>query len=200
MSGEYQTIVGIATAKHVVKKSRFFGEASAVNSHDAVKKFVADVRSRIRQATHYCYAYCIGSGNKKLEYATDAGEPIHSAGPPILTAIRATELSNTIIVVARYYGGTNLGIGGLIRAYGTCARACLKNATLETRTFYHNLHVSVPYSHIGAVVTLCKRLGGQVTNIEYDPTPNIAIQIQQKELKTFKAQLQSIGITKTELQ
>ena len=200
MSGEYQTIVGIATAKHVVKKSRFFGEASAVNSRAEVKAFVADVRSRIRQATHYCYAYSLGSSDDKLEYATDAGEPTNVAGPPILAAIRATGLSNTTIVVARYYGGINLGIGGLIRAYGACARACLENATLETRTFYHDLHVKVPYAHIGTVVTLCKRLGGQVINIEYDPNPIIAIRIQQKVLETFQAQLQSIGITNTGLQ
>ncbi len=87
----------------------------------------------------------------------------------------------------------------MIRAYGACARACLENATLQTRTFYHNLHVNVPYCHIGTVVKLCKRLGGQVTNIEYGTTPNIAIEIQQKKLKTFQAQLQNIGITKTEL-
>lgn len=200
MSGEYQTIIGIATAKHVVKKSRFFGEASAVNTPDAVKRFVADVRTRIRQATHYCYAYSLGSGDERIEYATDAGEPTHSAGPPILGTIRAAGLSNTIIVVARYYGGINLGIGGLIRAYGACARACLKNATLETCIFHQDLYVKAPYSHIGAVVTLCKRLGGQVVNIEYDPDPIIAIQIQQKVLETFHAQLQSIGITTPYLQ
>ncbi len=194
MSGEYQTIVGIATAKHVVKKSRFFGEASAVNNPDAVKRFVAGVRTRIRQATHYCYAYRLGNGDEKIEYSTDAGEPTHSAGPPILGTIRAAGLSNTIIVVARYYGGINLGIGGLIRAYSACARACLENAILEICTFYHDLYLKVPYSHIGAVVTLCKRLGGQVVNIEYDPDPIIAIQIQQKVLETFHAQLQSIGI------
>ncbi len=199
MSSEYQTIVGIATAKHVVKKSRFFGEASAVNSQDAVKKFVVDVKARLRQATHYCYAYSLGNSDEKQEYATDAGEPVHSAGTPILAAIRAAGLSNTIIVVARYYGGINLGIGGLIRAYGACARTCLENATLATQVFYHNLHVSVPYCHIGTVVKLCKRLGGQVTDIEYGETPKIAIEIQQKELKTFQAQLQNIGITKTEL-
>ena len=73
---------------------------------------------------------------------------------------------NVVIVVARYYGGINLGIGGLIRAYGACARAYLENATLETHIYYHDLQVKVLYPHIGTVVTLCKRLGGQVTNIE----------------------------------
>jgi uncharacterized YigZ family protein len=200
MSDECQTIVGIATAKHVVKKSRFFGEASAIDSHAAVRKFVAEVRERIPQATHYCYAYSLGSDDDKIEYASDAGEPTNSAGPPILAAIRANGLSNVMIVVARYYGGINLGIGGLIRAYGACARACLENATLETHIYYHDLQVKVLYPHIGTVVTLCKRLGGQVTNIEYDPNPIIAIRIQHNVLETFQAQLRNIGNTTTSLQ
>ena len=65
------------------------------------------------------------SDGDKIEYASDAGEPTNSAGAPILAAIRANGLSNAVIVVARYYGGINLGIGGLLRAYGACARACL---------------------------------------------------------------------------
>lgn len=196
MSGEYQTIVGIATAKYVVKKSKFYGEASAVKDREKVKEFVIDVRERIPQATHYCYAFSLGNGDEKLEYASDAGEPTHAAGPPILAAIRSIELSNTVIVVARFYGGINLGVGGLIRAYGTCARACLENATLETRIFYKYLHVNVPYNKIGTVVTLCKRLGGQVITIKYDPSPIITIQIKEKKLINFQEQLQGIGITK----
>ena len=194
MSDEYQTIAGIASAKHVVKNSRFFGEATAVNSVDAVKTFTADVQGRIRNASHYCYAYSLGIGQEKREYATDAGEPPHSAGAPILTTIRAAELTNTLIVVARYYGGIKLGIGGLIRAYGACARACLQNATLETHIFYQNLRVSVPYCHIGTVVRLCKRLGGEITNIEYASEPTVVIRIRQNALETFRAQLKGIKI------
>lgn len=199
MSSEYRTIVGIATAKHTVKKSRFFGEATAIDSRAAVQHFITDVQTRNRQATHYCYAYRLGTGDDKLEYTTDAGEPANTAGPPILSAIRSTRLTNTIVVVARYYGGINLGIGGLIRAYGACATACLENAVLETRTFYHNLQVRVSFPHIGSVVTLCKRLGGKVINIEYDPNPNITIQIRKRNLTKFREQIKGFETIETEL-
>lgn len=199
MSGEYQTIVGISTAKHIVNKSRFYGEATSIHNRDEAKTFVADVQGRIRQATHYCYAYSLGHCDDKLEYTTDAGEPKYSAGPPILAAIHATGLSNTIIVVARYYGGINLGVGGLIRAYGTCARLSLENANIVNLKHYQDLYIKTSYKHIGTVVTLCKRLGGQVINIEYDPNPKIAIRIQQTELETFQERIQSIGTTSTSL-
>ncbi|MCG9129749.1 YigZ family protein [Candidatus Poribacteria bacterium] len=195
MSDGYKTIKGIASAKLVSKKSRFLAEASAVDNRDKVKSFVADVKNRIPQATHYCYAYSIGNEDDKLEYASDAGEPTHSAGPPILNAIHGNELSNIIIVVARYYGGIKLGIGGLIRSYGACARACLENATLETIIKYKELHVDVPYTEIGTVVTLCKRMGGKVKTINYEPNPNILIQIKERQLENIQIQLQSIGIT-----
>lgn len=199
MSGEYQTIIGIATAKYVVKKSRFYGNATAIQNRDEAKTFVTDVQGRIRQATHYCFAYSLGNGDDKLEYATDAGEPTNSAGPPILAAIRSAGLSNTIIVIARYYGGVKLGVGGLIRAYGTCARLCIENATIVTRIYYQDLRVITTYNRIGTVVNLCERLGGQVINIEYDPNPNITIRIQQTEIGTFQEQIQSIGSTSTSL-
>ncbi|MDE0685466.1 MAG: YigZ family protein [Candidatus Poribacteria bacterium] len=190
MSDQYRTVAGIAEARHVVKKSRFFAEATAVRTQSEVKEFLTQVQERNPRASHYCYAYSIGSGNVLREYATDAGEPTHAAGPPILAAVRGFGLSNVICVVVRYYGGTNLGIGGLIRAYGQCARDCLQNATIETCIFYENLYVKVNYPNIGTVVTLCKRLGGKVIDIKYEPDPIVEIQIRQKMLETFQAQLE----------
>ncbi|RKU20213.1 YigZ family protein [Candidatus Poribacteria bacterium] len=194
MFDQYKTVVGIAEAHHVVKKSRFFGEAAAVRTQAEVKEFLAQVQKRNPRASHYCYAYSIGSGDARREYATDAGEPTHSAGPPILAAVRGFGLSNVICVVARYYGGINLGVGGLIRAYGQCARDCLQNATIETCLFYEKLYVKVNYPNIGTVVTLCKRLDGKVINIRYEPDPIVEIQIRQKMVETFQAQLQGYGI------
>ena len=191
---QYRTVTAIAQARHVVKKSRFFGEATAVDTQAAVKEFLTEVQERHLRASHYCYAYSIGSGSALREYATDAGEPTHSAGPPILSAIRAFGLSNTVCIVARYYGGINLGIGGLIRAYGQCAKECLQNAAIETCVFYENLHLKVNYTNIGTVVTLCKRLGGKVVDIRYDPDPVVEIQIRQRTLETFQSQLQGYGI------
>ena len=196
MSDQYRTVVGVAHASHVVKKSRFLGEATAVHTQEAVKDFLRHVQERNQRASHYCYAYSIGSGTTLREYATDAGEPTHSAGPPILSAIRAFDLSNIICVVTRYYGGINLGIGGLIRAYGQCARECLQNATIENRIFHQNLYLKVNYPDIGTVVTLCKRDGGKVIDIKYDPDPIIQIQIRQNAVEPFQAKLQGLGIVK----
>ena len=194
MSDQYRTVAGIAQAHSVVKKSRFFGEVTAVRTQTEVKEFLTQVQERNPRASHYCYAYSIGTGSGLREYATDAGEPTYSAGPPILSAIRGFGLSNVICVVARYYGGINLGIGGLIRAYGQCARDCFQNATIETCIFYENLYVKVNYPDIGTVVTLCKRLGGKVIDIKYEPDPIVEIQIRQRMLEAFQARLQGCGI------
>ena len=191
---QYKTVAGIAESHHVVKKSRFFGEATAVHTQTAVKEFITEMQDRNPRASHYCYAYSIGNGSTMREYATDAGEPTHSAGPPILSAIRAFGLSNIICVVARYYGGINLGVGGLIRAYGRRARECLQNAKIETHTFYENLYLKINYREIGTVVTLCKRLGGKVLDIKYDPDPIVEVQIRRSTLETFHSQLQGYGI------
>ena len=193
MNDDYRTVAGIANAKHNVKKSRFFGEATAVDSTTAVKAFLGEVRERYRKASHYCYAYSIGSGAEKRDYATDAGEPRHSAGTPILAAIQANQLSNTLCVVTRYYGGINLGVGGLIRAYGRCARECLQNATIETRIAYQELQFKVSYAHIGTVVNRCKRIGGEVLKIDYTPEPLLTLRIPRSAVRTLQSQLQSVA-------
>ncbi|MCZ6678719.1 MAG: YigZ family protein, partial [Candidatus Poribacteria bacterium] len=113
MSDEYKTIVSVAESKHLVKKSRFIGLATSVDTIEASKVFLDLAREKYPNASHYCYGYRIGFGGEKREYATDAGEPTNSAGPPILAAVIASELSNVICVVVRYYGGINLGVGGL---------------------------------------------------------------------------------------
>ena len=193
MSDEYKTIVGIAESKLVVKKSRFFGVATSVDTIEGAKRFLALVQEKYSNASHYCYAYSIGWGREKREYATDAGEPRNSAGPPILTALTASELSNAICVVVRYYGGINLGIGGLIRAYGQCARECLASAKIETQIFYKTLRVRIPYEQIGSVLKLCSRLGGKVINVEYDQRATAHLQIRQREVENFQANLRGIN-------
>lgn len=192
MLDEYKTIVGIAESKLVTKKSRFFGLAASVDVIQASKRFLVLVEEKYPNASHYCYAYNIGWGRERREYATDAGEPRNAAGPPILTAVTASELSNVICVVVRYYGGINLGIGGLIRAYGQCARECLANAKTGTRIFYRTLQVRIPYEQIGSVLKLCNRLRGKVVKVEYDRCATVNLQIRQREVANFQENLRGI--------
>ena len=193
MSDEYKTIVGTAESKLVVKKSRFFGLATSIDTIEASKKFLTLLQEEYSNASHGCYAYSIGWGHEKREYATDAGEPRNSAGPPILAAVTTSQLSNVICVVIRYYGGINLGIGGLIRAYGRCARECLGSAKIETQIFYKTLQVRTPYEQIGSVLKLCNRLGGKVINIEYGQDATAHLQIRQREVENFQESLRGIN-------
>ena len=193
MSDEYKTIVGIAESKLVVKKSRFFGLVTSVDTIQGSKRFIARVQEKYPNASHYCCAYSIGWGREKREYATDAGEPRNSAGPPILAAVTSSQLSNVICVVVRYYGGINLGVGGLIRAYGRCARECLASAKIETQIFYKTLQVRIPYEQIGSVLKLCSRLGGKVVNVEYDQHVTAHLQIRQREVDNFQENLRGIN-------
>lgn len=195
MSDQYKTVIGIAESKLEVKKSRFIGLATALQNQDAIKNFLNLVRQQYPNASHYCYAYKIETGSEIREYATDAGEPIHSAGPPVLSAIKAAELSNIICVIVRYYGGINLGVGGLIRAYGNCARSCLANAKIERRILYQTLRLRVLHNQIGPVLNLCRRLRGNVLNVEYDENAIVYLQIRQRELDTLKANLQRMAAT-----
>ena len=195
MSDQYKTVVGIAESKLEVKKSRFIGLATALQSQDAIREFLNLVRQKYPNASHTCYAYKFATGSEVREYATDAGEPTHSAGPPILSAIKAAELSNVMCVIVRYYGGINLGVGGLIRAYGSCARSCLANAKIETRILYQTLRLHVFHDQIGPVLNLCRRLRGNVLNVEYDENAIVYLQIRQRELDTLKANLLRMAAT-----
>ena len=192
MSDEYRTVLGVAEAKRVVKKSRFIALAKSVESATDVKAFLEDVCGRYPSATHYCYAYSIGCDTQKREYATDAGEPTHSAGPPILTVITHSGLSNLVCAVARYYGGINLGVGGLIRAYSGTARDCVSGARIVTRIFLERLQVQCPYDKIGAVLNLCNRLNAEVLDVQYDRQANVALQIRRGQVESLKESLDGI--------
>jgi uncharacterized YigZ family protein len=165
------------------------------NPTESVKNFLMFSEEKYRKATHYCYAYSFGLKGELRQYATDAGEPTNSAGPPILAAVKASGLSNVICVVVRYYGGINLGVGGLIRAYGQCARDCLECAEIETRIFFQALRLRVSYEQIGAVVNLCQRLRGNILNIEYDQDVIVHLHIPQRVTEPFQASLKGIGST-----
>ena len=193
MQDEYKTIAGIATSHLEVKKSRFIGLATAVDSVKKVSDFLDYAKTTYPKATHYCYAYSIGLGDKKNERSSDAGEPNNSAGPPILTAIRSSGLNNVLCVVVRYYGGIKLGIGGLIRAYGKCAGGCLKNAKISIRVFYQKFRIQTPYQQIGKVMNLLNRLQCRIIDVSYDNDARILLQIRQGMSETLQEGLKGIG-------
>ncbi|MBD3182988.1 YigZ family protein [Candidatus Poribacteria bacterium] len=166
---KYRTIRDISVAEHRIKKSRFIGLATCVTTENEGINFINKIREKYPNATHYCYALSIiGSGPHKLIRSSDDGEPLNSAGKPILTAIESLELDNVICVVVRYFGGIKLGIGGLIRAYGQTARDCLENADTVIYIPTDRLQIEMSYDQIGKVINLVKRMQGKILGMEQD--------------------------------
>ena len=121
------TLETVARYEQVIKKSRFVAVADRVRSVNAVREFVREHTHP--KATHNVYAYRLASG---ATHAHNDGEPSNTAGPPVLAAITNADLHDCVVVVTRYYGGVQLGTGGLVRAYGGTASACLSGASIAT--------------------------------------------------------------------
>lgn len=190
---EYITIGGISKAELNVKKSRFIGLSTSINTEQEAMNFIHSVMIEFPSASHYCYAYSIGFGSNKIYRSNDAGEPINSAGKPILTAIETSELRNVICVVVRYFGGIKLGVGGLIRAYGQTARDSIKNAERIIFIETTNLQIKIPNQHIGAVINLVNRLRGKVVNINHGEKAFATINIRNSQILSFNEQIKSIS-------
>lgn len=193
MQDEYITISGISKADIVVKKSRFIGLSTSVDSEAKAMDFVSKIRIDFSDATHICYAYSIGLGDKKVLRYNDAGEPANSAGKPILTVIESSKFENIICVVVRYFGGTKLGIGGLIRAYSLTAKESINNAKSMVYIYSTDVYIKMPHEYIGAIINLTSRLKGKIINIKHDLMAEAIISIRNSLVSEFVRNVKAIS-------
>ena len=137
------------------KNSKFFGYAFPVTTTDEVKIYIEQLKKQHFGAVHFCYAYQIGT--EKIEFRTnDDGEPSNSAGIPIYGQIQSFGLTNILIVVVRFFGGTKLGVGGLIAAYKTTAQLALENASIIEKTIDVHFKITFDYKNINTVMRIIK--------------------------------------------
>jgi uncharacterized YigZ family protein len=151
----YKTIEGPAEGFYKEKGSKFISLAFPVSSEEEIKSKLDDTRKKYFDARHHCYAFMVGPAKKTFR-ASDDGEPNHSAGDPILGQIRSKELTDILIIVVRYFGGTKLGVGGLIQAYRTAAEDALQKAIISEREVYKLIELNYPYSSTSEVMKLIK--------------------------------------------
>ena len=137
------------------KNSKFFGYAFPVTTTEEIKIWIDQLKKQHFGAVHFCYSYQIGT--EKIEYrANDDGEPSNSAGIPIYGQIQSFGLTNILIVVVRYFGGTKLGVGGLITAYKTSAQLVLENALIIEKTIDIRFKITFDYKNINKVMRVIK--------------------------------------------
>lgn len=143
---EILTLADFVQAEIIEKKSRFIGYAAPVESEEAAQAFLQEIRTKHRDATHNCYAYQVGEHNQ-YQRSSDDGEPSGTAGRPILEVIKGSGLANVIVVVTRYFGGTLLGTGGLVRAYSATAAAALAAGEVVRLIAAAEFSLTVEYQH-----------------------------------------------------
>ena len=154
-SDSYKTIISSSQGIYKEKGSRFFSLAIPVSSQEEIKPIIDKIKKEHHEAKHHCYAYMIGQ-ERIIWRVNDDGEPSGTAGRPILGQINSFGLTNIIIVVSRYFGGTLLGVSGLINAYRTSASTALQNADIVEKTLQEYYEITYPYISMNEVMKIIK--------------------------------------------
>ena len=162
------------------RSSKFFNYAFPISNEDDVKAHLEDLKKQHNNAGHFCYAYQYGT--EDISYrANDDGEPNNSAGMPIYGQIQSFELTNILIVVVRYFGGTKLGVGGLINAYKTGAQMALEASKIVKRTININYEIAFDYKNMNKVMRIIKEKNLNVTNQVLELDCKIYISVRKKD-------------------
>jgi len=171
-----------------VKGSRFLATVAPAASVATAEAFVERVRSEFPNATHNCWAYLVG-GAVPVTRSSDDGEPGGSAGRPILAQIEGHGLQDVAVVVTRWFGGTKLGVGGLMRAYGGAAGQTLDRAPQRTVVVTRRVEVEHPYECSGAVQGFVAGLGIEPSSADYGASVRLVFDVPVRELEAFRREL-----------
>lgn len=194
MEDQYHTISenSVGEGYYTEKRSKFLAFAHHVETVEEVKSIVSAYRKQYYDARHCCYAYMLGPEQKAFR-ANDDGEPSSTAGKPILGQINSAGLTDILIVVVRYYGGVNLGTGGLIVAYRTAAVDAIANATIEVRQVEETIKYDFTYPMMNDVMRIVKEMQPQVVDQQFDNTCSITLRIRKREAEQLRSRLNKLS-------
>jgi uncharacterized YigZ family protein len=181
---KYKTIKNEARVEQTIKKSKFIGIARHIEDDAEAEATHENILKEFKKATHVVYAYRLGPLNEKF-YFTDNGEPSGSAGKPVYSAITGEEIFNCIVLVVRYFGGIKLGVGGLIRAYHSTAKAAIQQAGIIEVPTMKNLSLEFPYEETRLVMYYIHEFNAKILKNDYGKTVNMALQIEEDKAKEF---------------
>ena len=171
------------------RNSKFYGYAFPVTDETSIKDFLEFLRKKHHTARHFCYAWQLGTESVRFR-ANDDGEPSNSAGMPIYGQIQSFDVTNILVVSVRYFGGTKLGVGGLINAYRTSARLTLESSAIEEKTIDDSFQLNFQYDLMSKVLRILKENSITITHqmLEMDCEMIIAVRKShtQKVVKIFE--------------
>jgi uncharacterized YigZ family protein len=176
-----------------VSNSGFIASLAPVSSVEEAKVFVARIRKEFADATHNVPAYLIGGGNSFTEYCSDDGEPSGTAGRPALAVLRGSGMGDVGVVVTRYFGGTLLGKGGLVRAYTEATQLVVRAVPHARRVLVHLALLALPYPLLERVRLLVTRQNGEITDETFAADVTMTLRFPVDEFPAFQAALQELS-------
>jgi uncharacterized YigZ family protein len=197
MPDSYKTIKAISEGSFKDKGSKFLAFAFPVENEEEINKYRAELRKKYFDARHHVYAFCVGA-DKSVFRSSDDGEPSNSSGPPVLGQIRSFDLTNILIVVVRYFGGTKLGIPGLINAYKSAAKDAIEHAEIIEKNVEVPLILKFEYPLMNDVMKVLKSDGVHIIHQQFDSDCMIDLNIAKKNYNLILDLLEKIPKLKIE--
>ncbi len=189
MSKRYPIPGGESRIELLVKNSRFIGRAAYTPTVEAAKAFIEAVKAEEMGATHAVYAFAVGYGASVTHGMSDAGEPSGTAGRPALAVVKGSGLGDVTVVIIRYFGGTKLGTGGLVKAYTETAQLALAELPLTEKVERRTVAVTIPYPYYEPVKRLVEAHHGQVNNENFTAQVDLSLTFATDDLAAFGSAL-----------
>lgn len=190
----YNTISHICTTELIIKKSRFICILIPLNELNNVETGLHDAKQKYSGANHYCFAYRIKQDGNILERCSDDGEPSGTAGWPILNVLKQKKLENIMAIVVRYFGGTLLGTGGLVRAYNQCVQSALDAPHIVCMEYSQKIVMTLDYCYYGSFEKQFFDIINQAADITYTERVNLELWIAVDKLADFIAQVDNLSL------
>ncbi len=185
----YPIPAGVQRVEQVVVNSRFIATAGPAASVAEAQAFIAGIRAEFAGATHNVYAYRVGYGASVIDSCSDDGEPPGTAGRPVLVIVQNSGLGDLVVVVTRYFGGTKLGTGGLVRAYSGAAQAVLAALPHAERVEFKSFTLSVPYKFYETLTRLVAAHDGKVEDSDFAAEVTLLLSFPEDRVDAFASAL-----------
>lgn len=192
MNKDYFVPLGSVRREHVVVNSRFIATLEPVPTIEAARAFLSRIRHEFADATHNVPAYIIGGGNTVTDFCSDDGEPAGTAGKPALTVLRGSGLGDVAVVVTRYFGGTLLGTGGLVKAYTESTQMVVSAVERGKRVPVNVALLAIPYNLLERVRLMSTRYNGEVLDEDYAGDITMTLQFPVDSFGGFQNDLREL--------
>lgn len=192
MEDSYLTIAQPGEAVYKERSSKFLAFAYPVSDEGQIREILDGLRKQYYDATHHCYAWRLGANGEQFR-SNDDGEPSGTAGRPILGQMLSRGITQCLIVVVRYFGGTKLGVSGLIQAYRESAQAAIESCTVIETTVDADIEVKFPYEAVNDVMRIVKDENPRVVEQKFDNTCSMRLSIRKSRAETLLGRLGKVS-------